>query len=376
MDELSMIRQLLAESPPLPHVVAQGRDRLFESPARDTRPTRSIKRTIFRSAVGLAVTGAAVVVAIVAGTVATGGRAGAPRVSGPVGSRLSARNVLLAAAARAEYAPTSGTYWHVRTMSRYTWPKELGNGDERYTVEHLSIHEEWAKHDGQAWEGDREWVRPKTSEDEAAWRRDGSPSKWCMGVTDTDPPQPNCQYTSPGTASVTTDYHPFEVAEGQELTFEQLQKLPNDPDGLRAWVVDGVKHDLDPSASGDIVDFNAAEILTNLLVDVPVPPDVRAAAYRALADMPNVKSTGPTQDELGRDGIGILIDAGDSTTFVVPGDNGFASGELALELIIDPDTSQLLATQASAGSSSDSGPSTVILEAGWTDEGPHEPALP
>jgi hypothetical protein len=144
---------------------------------------------------------------------------------------------------------------------------------------------------------------------------------------------------------------------------------------LRAWVVDAVKDDLDPSASADVVDFNVADILANLLVDVPAPPDVRAAAYRALADMPNVRTIGPTQDELGRAGVGILIDAGDWAGMIAPDGRPFKAGELTRKLIIAPDTSHVLASQASVGKSSDPVTGTLILEVGWTDERPHEPAV-
>jgi hypothetical protein len=141
-------------------------------------------------------------------------------------------------------------------------------------------------------------------------------------------------------------------------------------------VVDAVEDDLDPSASADILEDNVAEVLANLLVDVPAPPGVRAAAYRALADMPNVRSTGPTRDELGRAGVGILIDAPDSAAILVPRGGQFEAGEFIRKLIIDPDTSHVLARQANIGENSDPVSGTLILEVGWTDEEPHEPALP
>jgi hypothetical protein len=374
MDELSMVHRLLAESPPHPHVVAKGRERLFGPPARGTR---AIRRAAFRSAVGLGLTGVAAAAALVVATLVPG--AGTSPGSGdPANTDVSARKVLLAAATRAESARTSGTYWHVRSMSRTTWPRKLGHGDNRYAVEHLSVNENWTKRNGQTWWGERKWVRPKTPEDEAAWRRDGSPSKWCRGNTDTEPPQPICLHTAPGTSSLTrVGDDTFVVSEGRELTFAQLQRLPEDPDALRDWVVDAAKDDLDPSVSADILDHNVAEVLAKLLVDVPAPPDVRAAAYRALADMPNVESTGPTRDELGRVGIGILIDAGGRAVIFVRGAGGpYKAGKLTLKLIIDPDTSHVLARQANVGSSSDPVSGTLILEVGWTDEKPHKPALP
>jgi hypothetical protein len=166
----------------------------------------------------------------------------------------------------------------------------------------------------------------------------------------------------------------FVVVEGRKLTFAQLQRLPDDPEALRDWVVDAVKDDLDPSASADILHYNVAEVLANLLVDVPAPPDVRAAAFRALADMPNVTSMGPTRDELGRAGVGIMINAGDWAGVVVPGGRRFKAGELTRTLIIDPDTSHVLSTQTSVGEGTDPISGTLILEVGWTDEEPHAPA--
>ena len=376
MDEMSMVRRLLDEPQPLPHVVEEGRERLFGAAADSPRRTRPIRRAAFRSAVGLGLTGA--VAAAVLAVATLGPEVG---TSPGGGDRTtvdgSARNVLLAAAARAESAPTSGTYWHVRRMSTTTFPRKLGRGDNRYTVDILSVTEMWTKRSGQTWWGGREWVTPKSAEDEAAWRRDGSPRKWCMGETDTEPPQPNCLHTSPGAASLMrVGVDTFVIADETELTFEQLQQLPGEADALRAWVVDAVKDDLDPSASGEIVDYNVASVLANLLVDIPVPPDVRAAAYRALADMPNVTSIGPTQDELGRAGTGILIDPGAGAHLVGRGGPTFESGEFNRMLIIDPDTSHVLADQVIVDKSITPTGSTLILEVGWTDEKPHEPTLP
>jgi hypothetical protein len=376
MDEMSMVRRLLAESPPLPHVVAEGRERLFGPSARGTR---TIRRAAFRSAVGLGLTGVAAAAALAVATLVPGAGT-SPGGGDPATTDVSARKVLLAAASRAESARTSGTYWHVRSMGRATWPRTLGHGDNRYTVEKLSVNENWTKRNGKTWWGQRDWVRPKTPEDEAAWRRDGSPSKWCRGKTDTEPPEPICLHTAPGTASVTRVWNEtFGVSEGRELTFAQLQRLPKDPDALRDWVVDAAKDDLDPSVSVDLLDYNVAEVLANLLVDVPAPPGVRAAAYRALADMPNVESTGPTRDELGRVGIGILINADFRVRAFIVGAGGrpwFKGDGFTRKLIIDPDTSHVLASQASVGSSSDPVSGTLILEVGWTDEKPHKPALP
>jgi hypothetical protein len=145
-----------------------------------------------------------------------------------------------------------------------------------------------------------------------------------------------------------------------------------------AWLVRITRHDLDPSASAAVVDLNIANELSDQLVDFPVPPGVRAAAFRALAGMPNVKSVGPMRDELGRAGVGIQISTpgvaiavfGDGTAAVAP------AGKLIRTQIIDPGTSLVLADQMSIGNGSDPVSDTLILRVGWTNERPHKPALP
>ena len=308
MDEISMTRRLLAEPSPEPHVVAEGRERLLAAAThggrttRIARPTPTTRRAAFPRLVGVGLVGA-LVAAVLAVAILVPDEGTSPGTGGPPTADGSTRDVLLAAAVRAESVPTNGAYWHVRSTSTTSVRRKLGSGDNRYTVELRSVTELWTNRNGQTWWGLREWVRPKSPEDVAAWRRDGSPSEWCMGNTDTEPPQPNCLRTEPGTASLTrVGEDTFMVVEGRDLTFAQLQRLPDDPEALRDWVVDAVDDDLDPSASAEIVDDNVAEVLANLLVDVPAPPGVRAAAYRALADMPNVRSIGPTRDELGRAG--------------------------------------------------------------------------
>jgi hypothetical protein len=338
-----------------------------------------MRRPAFRRALALGLTGAAAAGALVVATLVSGVVGTSTGGWDPVVTDRSARIVLLAAAVRAESASTGGTFWHVRSMSRTTLPQRFGKGDNRYTLEELSVTEKWTNHDGRTWLGRREWVRPKTPQDEAAWRRDGAPSKWCTGKTDREPPEPICLYIAPGTASVTRfGEDTFEVTEQHKLTFGQLQRLPEDPDALRAWLVGIARHDLDPSAGAAVVDLNVENELSDLLVDFPVPPRVRAAAYRALADMPNVTSIGPTRDELGRAGVGIEIGTpGDEVVIYFLGDGGSVkAGEFTRTLIIDPDTSRVLADETSIGNRSDPFSDTLILGVGWTSEKPHKPGLP
>ena len=189
-----------------------------------------------------------------------------------------------------------------------------------------------------------------------------------MGNTDTEPPQPNCLHTAPGTASLTrVGEDTFVVVEGRELTFEQLQRLPDDPDALGKWVVDAVDDDLDPSASAEILDDNVAGRFGQPARGRPGAAWCSCCRFPALADMPNVRSIGSIRDELGRAGIGILMD---TAGIVVAGGGQYKAGNLTRKLIIDPDTSHVLASQTSVGETSVPFSGTLILEVGWTDEEP------
>ncbi|GAA2109568.1 hypothetical protein GCM10009780_64180 [Actinomadura alba] len=100
------------------------------------------------------------------------------------------------------------------------------------------------------------------------------------------------------------------------------------------------------------------DALANLLMYAPVPPQVRAAAYRALAGMPGIKSTGKIQDRRGREGIGITLPV------AVGGEN---RGDP--HFIFDPKTALMLARPRL-------GAGALVLEAGWTNVAPRIPARP
>jgi hypothetical protein len=264
-------------------------------------------------------------------------------------------------------------------MSRTTLLRRFGHAGNRYTLEELTVTEKWTTHDGRTWLGRRQWVRPKTAADAAAWRRDGSPSRWCTGKTDTDPPVPICFRTAPGISSLTRLGHgTFELVEGRDMTFGQLQRLPGDARVLRSRFVRMARHDLDPSAGAAVVDLNVENELADLIINPPVPPAVRAAAFRALATMPHVTSTGPTHDELGRAGVGIRMRFG--TKSIVAQDDGgparLMTGPFSRTLIIDPATSHVLADELAGGDAANPFGETLILDSAWTNGRPHVPSFP
>ncbi|MEV0597176.1 CU044_5270 family protein [Nonomuraea cavernae] len=208
---------------------------------------------------------------------------------------LSGRSILLAAASTAASGPTSGgAYWHVRKLRPETGVTEL-----------------WVDGDGRAWRG-----------------------QGALG--------------EPLTVTRVTGRAPFSMA-GRDLTLEQILRLPSDSGALRAWVAGSL-----PANSGDGV---MADALSGLLWSKPSPPGVRAAAYRLLADLPDVRYLGGRTDQRGRPGEAFAFTPGPGVRRI---------------LIIDPASSQVL-------SCADTGPDgtterlELVLDAGWTDTAPPAP---
>ncbi|MFI0418175.1 CU044_5270 family protein [Spongiactinospora sp. 9N601] len=318
LPELHELRELYGEPPP-PHPSAAARVR-----ARLENERRRRARLPWMLA-------AATAVAVVVGTALP-----APTAT------LAGRSVLLAAATAAAAVPgePAGAYWHVSRL-RSEIRQVAGH---QIVTERLS--EQWATEDGRHWQGDRDLgTRPRSPADEAAWRRDGSPSAW-YGVA---------LRTSPGKGDLTpvSDRAPFSIA-GRDLTVAQTQRLPADPADLERRV-----RGMLPA---DAPDGLLADAMCGLLWSKPSPPGVRAAAYRVLAGLPEVRYLGETADERGRKGAGF--------SFTVRRSNS----PVLRTLIIDPRTSQVL-------SSTDQGPgaeerSELVLSAGWTAKEPSPPRIP
>ncbi|MEV0383746.1 hypothetical protein [Nonomuraea sp. NPDC050643] len=136
---------------------------------------------------------------------------------------------------------------------------------------------------------------------------------------------------------------PFSMA-GRDLTYQQIQALPSDAAALR----ERVAAMLPPGSEGLL-----ADALSGLLWTKPSPPGVRAAAYRALADLPEVRYLGAGTDAKGRTGEAFSY--------------GLPSGA-ERTLIIDPVSSQVLSSVDSRG-----GRPEIVFSAGWTDQGPDLP---
>lgn len=216
-----------------------------------------------------------------------------PPADPPYSVQQSGRQILLAAATAAAATPQeSGTYWYVKT----TYTKTFNGNTGRSSIE------TWTRRDGGS------WVRESGEDKAKANDRDGH---WSDG---------------------------FDLGETR-LTYEQIQQLPTDPEALVTWLV---QHAGDPP----MPEIRRIVPLISVLSSMPAPPAVRAAAFRALASSPNVRSLGTVN---GGEGLAI----------------GYPDGEL--RVVVDPEAARLR-DSSFTGPGKPSG--TEAVEAKWTDDLP------
>uniref|UniRef100_UPI003F4965C2 CU044_5270 family protein n=1 Tax=Nonomuraea bangladeshensis TaxID=404385 RepID=UPI003F4965C2 len=291
MNDLELIRQLRSEVAETDLDTLTGaRGQLLAVMARTAAPRRS-RRPLTIAAAAAAVAAAAVV--IVSGQAATPVKP--PASAGDVLPLTSARNILLVAAASAERSRQgSGTYWHIRRESvdgRHFWG------------------ESWTTRDGQR------WSRGKTG-DGSGVVKEPSGTFW-LGFADS----------------------------GTEVSVEDLEALPTDPEALRQKVTAMQKGD--PAGERDL----ALLPLASLIAELPAPAEVRSAAFRALAELPGVRRLGAVEG-----GEELLIQSGSHES----------------RLVVDPETSQVIRTSylptATGGSMGSN--RYIKLTTEWTDELP------
>ncbi len=278
---------------------------------RSASATRTARRPVGR----LVLAGALPAVALAAtGAILLNNAAGPeaplvqPAVSSPapVDVPADAGGLLLVAAEHSESAPaTAGRYWVVRA--------EHGEGARRAQ--------------------DELWLATAPGLPSAAYSRAADGGSW----------------TSRPMQSHTRENN-FLLA-GQPRSARELATLPTTPaklkDKLLTWYADS---DAAEGRDGFLFHSGAA-----LVLDLPVSPQVRAAAYRMLAAMPEVASLGRVTDQLGRPGVAVAVTR--------QGD----FGEAQTRLIIDPATGQALAQEAWVADNP--GSWTAVIAARWSDDG-------
>ncbi|WP_131735958.1 CU044_5270 family protein [Actinomadura roseirufa] len=269
----------------------------------DQAPRRSPKRRPILLGSALAAVAAVTAAAVVIGGSGSGEPAGSKNGSGTqAAASPSGRQLLLVAATTAERAPkASGTYWYVKTT------RTNSNGGGRTSLE------SWTRRDGRVW-----WKGEKTG----------------------------------GKAVQLTHPIPFRLG-GPDVTFEQLQKLPTTPDALKTWIAKSVESGNIRTSAGKLDAAGRKEStfegLLSLVSQLPAPPKVRAAAFRAIASYPNVKNLGRVK---GGQGLSIAF-----------------RGNQSAHLVVDPKTSRIIDTDyfVSADGGVVSVPGGASITAEWTN---------
>ncbi|MGI5166912.1 hypothetical protein ACQEU3_21420 [Spirillospora sp. CA-253888] len=245
-----------------------------------------------------------------------GGWAAAP----PEG-RSGAQTLLAAAATAEKQAVTSGRYWRIDRLV-------TGGGESPGRDYIVST---WSAEDGRTWRSGRYLKGPLPSGHGKLYLLDPSDGPvWSRTFLD-----PRLSHSPPGT-----------------------------PQRLRAWTHQIVaRYRLKPSSPDRGTNYErvTADLLLDVLAHAPVRPQARAApgpaaAYRVLADRPDVRLGGVVRDKQGRVGREFRI--------VGHGFNRF---------VVDPRTSALLeyTTGGPQGYST-----TTFLKTGWTDERPEQLKAP
>ncbi|MGI5267923.1 hypothetical protein ACQEUU_02080 [Nonomuraea sp. CA-218870] len=283
-----------------------------------------------------------------------------------LGVTLAMGAAVLSAPAAVAAAPPEGTYWHTRTITTSPHPWRFGSKSDPYALVQREIVERWNAPDGKSWTGFRELgTLPRTTADKKAWRRDGSPSQ---GSESIDGKTAKLS-AEPGKGRVGPEpkaRNQFQFA-GQWLTYDEVQRLPADPNRLKDWLTNAGRVGREDDLPGWL-----KYTLTELLHDIPAPKEVRAAAYQALLTLPGARPGGNPKDNLGRPGAAIVLDHSAGT-----GKHAYST---RTRLIVDTGRmvllSRLIQDTVDGKASADTSYDTTLIEVGWTNTHPTVPALP
>ncbi|MEU8364093.1 sigma factor [Nonomuraea sp. NPDC048882] len=204
----------------------------------------------------------------------------------------------------------------------------------------------------------------------------GSPSSWTVGSSGASrtvrAKSGAWREDSPGYRSGGT----FLISGVGHFTYRQLQELTADPEELRKLLCEGsVKFPTGGSGAPRRCD-DPAQVLSRaifVLVDTPVPPQVRAGLMRLITDYPGVRQLGAVTDPLGRPAISLAATFGSAD----------GRGEIQREVLFDRRAGKVLGSrdvQLVPGADSEKWQVAgrvlnyrAVLDMGWSDT---RPALP
>ncbi|MFC5187397.1 CU044_5270 family protein [Actinomadura harenae] len=322
-DDLRVLADTLAKPEPSQDAVDRRRHELQNAMRGGSGPARARRRISWALAgTGLTagVAAAAVTVALATGSIGRSPHHGGPSAhdAGPsatgTAAPMTARQVFLAAAETASHGPERiGRYWHLGTLTT----------DAQGALVKGQSFDRWFRHDG----------RHYTSGLKTDWKPFFPPKQ------------------DPG----------FRIG-GPVMSFDELRALPDAPAPLVARLTRAVENAHIRTSAGELnAQDRRYQVLGDLFVlstQSPVTQKVRAAAFRALANAPEVKS-------LGRVKGGVRLN--------LP----LAGDPQGTEVVLDPETGRLRNSRTYidfqggiffAGADGE----TVSITAEWTDTLPEK----
>ncbi|MEU7838622.1 MULTISPECIES: CU044_5270 family protein [unclassified Nonomuraea] len=326
MKEFQLIDDVMPDMPPADPARTMGiRAQLMGRPPRRRLPGWS-RATLAAAAVTLVLVGGFVVVPrLGGGEVQTAATSNVPPVLAAAADRLAAQ------------PPGTGAWWRreVRQVSR-----QVGKGKPAYVVEQRTGEVLWVSRKGETrLELKPVTTVPLTPADKRAWKEAGS-LRLCNSTR--------------GCTLGRVFFTPFDPKK-----LEPVGQLPTDAKALKAELLKQY-----PADGRDTQEAWLWAASRWLLLDVPSTPGTRAAVYRMLAGLPQVKVTDGVKDDEGRAGVALLL--GDP---------------LQQQIIIDRDSGDLLAVQSKMLRSDGKQAtfpigrtfeSLLVERLGWTDEQPTE----
>jgi hypothetical protein len=293
----------------------------------------SVRRPVRRLVLAGAVPAVAVVAAVAAflGTQgATPERGGQVTAESAVPVPASARELLLVAAERSGSATADAGRYQVITEERGE-VRPVGPAGRRYDIVRRTAFERWypTAPGGTVTEFYQSLgAKPVTAEDTAAWRADGSPAEWVeqppKDLPDAEP------VTIRGTAGE-RGYAQIPERESALVGWYDAARLPTDPGALRQSLLEQRR-----TYSGEnLSDFELFRTGVGIALNLRLSPEVRAAAFRMLADMDGVTNLGQVKDQKNRAGVAV--------GYARKGDSGHWS---QIRVIIEPGTGQPLADES------------------------------
>lgn len=262
-----------------------------------------------RILVGVAVGGMALLAAIV----------GLPGGSGGDHGTLPVLARVAEAAAQQPPLDTSLPYFYTKTRGTYT-DTSVWDREHVWSTYDTQVVETWVAKDGSARRVTTSTAPTFVSgKDRQAWVGAGRPNFLTHGFhssTDTES-------FPPGSFSD----HPYSGT--------QISQIPTDPDELAQWLQDKAT---DPKAgagagNGFSVAVRTLTMVSDLLQNPFATPELRAALYEAEGQVPGIEYLGRASDEIGREGIAIGAESANSGRPEI------------YSLIVDPNTSQVLASK-------------------------------